>query len=40
VATTVEALLQAIENPDAPPTRIAIEGPLIVRGSTQKRESK
>lgn len=34
VAQTVEILLEKIENPDATPRRVEIDGPLIERGST------
>ncbi|MEM7268633.1 MAG: LacI family DNA-binding transcriptional regulator [Pseudomonadota bacterium] len=36
VEETVAALMVTIENPDAPPRRVEIDGPLIVRRSTQK----
>ncbi|KUJ85280.1 LacI family transcriptional regulator [Ruegeria marisrubri] len=35
VAETVDILLSKIENPDAGPRRIEIDGPLIVRGSAR-----
>ncbi len=35
VSETVKILLENIENPDAPPRRIAIEAPLVVRGSAR-----
>ncbi|MEZ5934540.1 MAG: LacI family DNA-binding transcriptional regulator [Alphaproteobacteria bacterium] len=38
VEETVETLLAHIEHRDAEPRRIAIEGPLIVRGSARKPE--
>ncbi len=38
VAETVDILLTRIDNPDAEPRRVAIDGPLIVRGSTRKPE--
>jgi len=38
VAETVDLLLEKIENTAAAPRRIAIDGPLIVRGSARKPE--
>ena len=35
VATCVEIILGGIENRDSPPRRVAIDGPLVVRGSTR-----
>ncbi|MEM9798668.1 MAG: LacI family transcriptional regulator, partial [Pseudomonadota bacterium] len=32
---TVQTLLDRIENPDTEPQKIAIDGPLIVRGSAR-----
>lgn len=36
VAQTVELLLNTIEDPGAPPQRVEIDGPLILRGSARK----
>lgn len=38
VEETVAALLERIADPEAPPRRVAIEAPLIVRGSARKPE--
>lgn len=38
VAQTVEVLMQRIEDRDAPPRRVVLEGDLIVRGSTAPRQ--
>ena len=38
VEATVEVLLDRIENPDTEPKKIAIDGPLIVRGSARVPE--
>lgn len=35
VEATVEILLDQIEDPDAPPRRVAVEAPLILRGSAR-----
>ena len=35
VEETVKTMLERIENPDAPARRVAIDGPLIVRGSAR-----
>ena len=36
VDATVDALLEKIESPESAPRRIAIDGPLVVRGSARK----
>ncbi len=38
VAETVRTLTDSIDNPDAPPRRIVIEGSLVVRGTTRRPE--
>lgn len=40
VAETVDILLTRIEDPSAQPRRVAIDGPLILRGSTRKPEGQ
>ena len=35
VAETVDILFSKIEDPSAPPRRVAIDGPLILRGSAR-----
>ncbi|SMC94158.1 LacI family DNA-binding transcriptional regulator [Primorskyibacter flagellatus] len=40
VAATVDILLTRIENPDSEPRRVAIDGPLILRGSSRKPEGQ
>jgi DNA-binding LacI/PurR family transcriptional regulator len=35
VAETVDILMSAIDNPEADPRRLEIDGPLIVRGSAR-----
>lgn len=37
VDAAVQALVQAIEEPDAPPVQKIIEGPLVIRGSTKRK---
>lgn len=39
VAATVELLLERIETPEAPPRKVEIEGPLVLRGSTRALEA-
>ena len=40
VEETVTTLLTTIDDPAAPPRRVRIDGPLIVRGSTRRTETK
>ena len=40
VSTTVDVLLSRIEAPNSAPQKIEIDGPLIVRGSTMRTETK
>ena len=38
VTETVQMLLARIDNPDAEPRRVSIDGPLIIRGSAKQPE--